>query len=274
MTEAAADHIARAAADVTISLTTTSRRIARVEPVLLDLLSQDVPAARVILWLSSEPFDDDAGVTPEAVPPTLRMLEFAGLTIRWTRNIGRFRALLPALASYGGNVVTADDAMRYPVDWLRALLALAADSPAAVCGHRAHRITLRADGTLQPASRWPLAPAGPPSATCLPIGRYGVWYPRAALHPEVRDDAARQRHAPIGPDAWFKLMALRQGTPARCVAGSHRIVPARRWSLARLLRRDATVADADGLAAALRRDGLDPRIVFTDVADTAARLAR
>ena len=61
--------------DVTVRLTTTSRRIRHVEDVIRSLLNQDMPARQVVLWLSREPFLMDEGVAPEDVPESLRALE-------------------------------------------------------------------------------------------------------------------------------------------------------------------------------------------------------
>lgn len=201
--------------DVTVSLTSTSRRIRHVAAVVRSLLEQDAPAARVVLWLSREPFLMDRGVAPADLPADLRGLEGSRFEIRWTANIGPYRKLVPALQAYGGTIVTADDDTLYPRDWLRGLLAMQAQTPGAVCCYRARRMLADCRGGFAPYWRWPRLHSQTPRADCLPIGKDGVLYPPGALHPDVTDARRFLALAPTADDIWFKAMALRAGTPAR-----------------------------------------------------------
>jgi hypothetical protein len=201
--------------EVTVSLTCTSRRIRHVEQVIRSLLDQDIPASRVVLWLSREPFLMDEGVTPEDLPASLDALQGPQFAIRWTANTGPYRKLVPALQAYGGIIVTADDDTIYPRNWLRGLLAMHAQTPQAVCCWRARRMLTHADGRLAHYWRWPRLHTRVPRADCLPIGKYGVLYPPGALHPDVADAERFLELAPTTDDIWFKAMALRAGTPAR-----------------------------------------------------------
>ncbi len=201
--------------DVTVSLTTTSRRIRHVEDVIRSLLNQDMPARQVVLWLSREPFLMDEGVAPEDVPESLRALESRRFAIRWTANVGSYRKLVPALQEYGGTIVTADDDTLYPREWLRGLLAMHAQTPQAVCCWRARRVVTTASGDPALYWRWPRLRTTVPRADCLPIGKYGVLYPPGSLHPDVSDADRFLELAPTADDIWFKAMAMRMGTPAR-----------------------------------------------------------
>lgn len=200
-----------------MSLTSTSRRLQRLPRVLESLLAQDAPPARVVLWLSEEPWLLDKGIQPNALPPQIHALQDRGLTIRWTRNTGPYRKLLPALREYGGAVATADDDTLYPPDWLTGLLAMQAQTPGAVCCYRARRMMFRDDGRPLSLWFWPRYEDAQLSQNCFPIGKDGILYPAGALHPRVLDEALALHLAPTCDDIWFKTMALLCGTPARSV---------------------------------------------------------
>ena len=204
---------------VTVSLTSTSRRIPHVSGVIRSLLDQDVQATRTVLWLSREPFLMDEGVAPADLPPELRALEGPRFAIRWTANIGPYRKLVPALRTYGGTVVTADDDTLYPRHWLRGLLAMHAAAPRAVCCYRARRMLANGHGGFAHYWRWPRLRSTTPRMDCFPIGKDGVLYPPGSLHPDVADSERFLALAPTADDIWFKAMALLAGTPARSAAG-------------------------------------------------------
>jgi hypothetical protein len=209
--------------DVLVSLTTTSRRIGAIDAVVRSLLEQDTPAP-VVLWLSREPYLLDEGVPEDAIPPALGALEGPRLAIRYVRNIGPYRKLLPARRIHGGTIVTADDDTLYPRDWLSRLLALHARYPAAVCALRAHRMRGDADGELLPYLRWPAWDGNEPGHDCFPTGKDGVLYPPGALDPRVDDEQALLALAPTNDDIWFKAAARAAGI--RAVAPSnHQTLP-------------------------------------------------
>lgn len=200
---------------LTVSLTTTSRRIGRVAEIVRSLLEQQPRPRRIVLWLSREPYLLDEGVAPEDLPHALLALQGECFSIRWTENIGPYRKLVPALRAYGGTVVTVDDDTVYPPGWLRGLLEMHAQTPDVVCCYRARRMLANPQGELACYWRWPRLRSATPRADCLPIGKDGVLYPAGSLHPDVADEVRFRELAPTCDDIWFKVMALRAGTPAR-----------------------------------------------------------
>lgn len=206
-----------------VSLTSTSRRIGTIEPVIRSLLAQDRPAP-VILWLSTDPYLLDEGVPATSVPDALCRLEGPRFAIRYTPNIGPHRKLLPARRLHRGPIVTADDDTLYPADWLRRLLNLAERHPGVVCALRARRMARAADGSLLPYLRWPRWDGEVPHRDCFPTGKDGVLYPPGALDPRVDDVEALARLAPSNDDIWFKAAALAAGTLAVAPA-NHEALP-------------------------------------------------
>jgi hypothetical protein len=201
-------------AEVTVSLTTTSRRISQTHEVIESLLLQRVRPTRIVLWLSREPHLMDQGVAEEAVPAALRDLVGERFVLRWTPNIGPYRKLLPAMQAFEGLIATVDDDTLYPPTWLEGLLSLHRRYPRAVCCYRAHRMLLAGDGNLASYWRWPAFDGDEPALNCFPTGKDGVLYPPGSLHGDVLDVQRLLCLAPASDDIWFKIMALRCGTSA------------------------------------------------------------
>lgn len=205
--------------DVTVSLTTTSRRIDQVHEIVRTLLSQTVAPSRIVLWLSSEPHLLDRGVREEQIPPALQNVAGGRVLLRWTRNLGPYRKLLPAMEAFGGLIVTADDDTLYPPTWLEGLLSMHRENPGAICCYRAHRMLVTDRGEFASYWRWPAFAHSRPALDCFPTGKDGVLYPAESLHADVLDVERLLALAPASDDIWFKIMALRRGTRAVGVPG-------------------------------------------------------
>jgi hypothetical protein len=207
--------------DVTLSLTTTSYRIKHVHRTIESVLRQSREPARVILWVSEEPYLKDNGVPQGGLPADLCRLREQGLEIAWTRNTGPYRKLVPSLRRQEGVIVTLDDDTLYPADWLQQLVDLHREHPGCVCCHRGKTMTREADGSLRPYKRWTPYESREPSRDCFPTGKGGVLYPPGCLSDEVLDEDAFMELTPTNDDVWFKAMAMLRGSPA-CSAGHHR----------------------------------------------------
>ncbi|GAB4423129.1 MAG: glycosyl transferase [Chloroflexi bacterium OHK40] len=202
-------------AHVVLSITSIPERIELFLGALGWLAQQRVQPWATVIWLGEESF------TPE------RRRELAarfplppGVEIRYRPDLGPQTKLLYALREFAGlPIVTADDDVIYPPDWLAGLYAAYQEAPACIHCWRAHRIRLADDGTLAPYRAWEwLAPGVQgPSHRLFPTGTCGTLYPPGALASEVFNLGAMRELCPTADDTWFKAMALLQGTPARKV---------------------------------------------------------
>jgi len=72
--------------NIIVSMTSTSSRLASTHITIKTILNQTMPADKVVLWLSEDPYLYDEGVDPENVPEDIQKLSKEGLTIQWTNN--------------------------------------------------------------------------------------------------------------------------------------------------------------------------------------------
>lgn len=104
--------------EIIVSLTSFPARIQYVHRTINTLLRQTVKPDRVILWLAEEEFPDKE----ESLPENLLKLKNLGFEIRWCKNLLSYKKIVPALQEFPNEIiVTADDDIYYPEDWLESL---------------------------------------------------------------------------------------------------------------------------------------------------------
>ena len=205
--------------ELIVSLTSYPARFSTLHLTLRSLLAQSVMPDRVLLWVAH----DDVAALPEEVSGLVRH----GLTIRACDDIRSYKKLIPAIEAFpDAFIVTADDDLYYPSDWLEMLVTGAADDHS-IRAWRTHRLKRDAQG-IAPYMRWPLDVqddrARQPSADLLPTSGGGALYPPRSLHPSVTDRGAFQRLCPNGDDLWFYWCARMAGTPVRKVGGRMKLI--------------------------------------------------
>ena len=205
---------------VVVTFTSYPARIRLASVAAASLLRQSVRPDAVVLWLDPEQFPG----RESGLPPEFAALRKKGLDIRWCRpGLRSYKKLVPALETWPGAVlVTADDDVFYPRDWLQSLLEAHHAHPGEIVARRIRHVRLDSFGIPLSYAAWPMnAACGEnPSALNLPTGCGGVLYPPGSLHPDATDASAFLRLAPTADDLWFWAMAVRQGTPVRFVAAS------------------------------------------------------
>lgn len=263
---------------VVIGLTTVRARLAGVVEVLRSLLAQTTVPDEIRLHLSREPFAFDAGVLEQDLPPEIRRWREEGrVRVVWTPNLGPYRKIVPMLAEFrdrAARLVSADDDIVYPPDWLEKLVAAAERHPDAVIAHRAREARMR-DGRLARYQSWPIAGRLSPelSSIFLPTGNGGVLYRPRFFDGRVLDAAAFQRLCPLSDDVWLRAATLAGRVPvARASRAAKRFREVsnpgpRLWDAA--LASDATNIV---LARALSHFGLSPS-AFATTASAQRRLS-
>ncbi|MEA5549338.1 hypothetical protein VB816_30580, partial [Limnoraphis robusta CCNP1324] len=153
------------------------------------------------------------------LPPQLGKLERRGLEIRRHNDIGPLTKIVPTLKRYPeALVVTADDDMFYPHDWLEELYDAYLREPGIIHAHRAHRMTFDS-GRVRPYREWEWEAPGfqGPSFDLFPTGVGGVLYAPGHLHREVMNERAYLQLSPKADDVWLKAMSLLNGVQCKKV---------------------------------------------------------
>lgn len=198
-----------------VSLTSYPARFDTLDLTLQGILRQTVRPDRVILWIAEE---DRA-----KLPFPIACLE--GLEVRTCPDWRSYKKIVPTLLAHpDAFIVTADDDVHYPADWLEKLVA-AARAGARIACHRAHRIVLRRDG--QPASygEWHHNLDAPErSALIFLTGVSGVIYAPGVFHPDVTRDDLFTRLAPRSDDVWLYWMHRLNGVEAQKIGARARIL--------------------------------------------------
>ena len=156
-----------------------------------------------------------------------RRLAANGLEILLCDDLRSFKKIIPVLERWPDSfVLTADDDLYYPPDWLQTIVAgFSPARPAIVC-RRAHLPARAADGRLAPYGEWQheidMRDDPSPRHGLFPTGIGGVLYYPGSLAPEVTNREAFLRLCPRADDVWLYWMGRRAGTRYRQVGGPSR----------------------------------------------------
>lgn len=204
-----------------VSLTSYPPRFPTLALTLRSLLDQSTRADRTVLWVTPE---EEAGL-----PADVLALREHGLEVAQAPNLRSYKKLVPALAAHpGGMIVTADDDLYYPPDWLSRLVAAARAHPGAIVGLRCHMARTGAGGRLLPYGEWEYETAATEAREAgerlFPTGGAGVLYPPGTLSPRTSDQEAFMRLCPSADDVWFFWMARLAGSEHRRAVGAMPLV--------------------------------------------------
>jgi hypothetical protein len=202
-----------------VSLTSYPKRFDVLHLTLKTLLTQSVAADVTILWIAHGDMDK--------LPSNVRALEKDGLTIRATEDLRSYKKIIPALAGYkDAFIVTADDDVYYPSDWLRTFCEAYKPGEKAALSYRAHRMAF--DGkALAPYDSWTFEIADPaPGTDVFFTGVGGVFYPPDVLHADVTKVGLLQKLCPTTDDVWLNWMVRLNGAQVRKIGPRRRF---REW---------------------------------------------
>lgn len=203
-------------APLIISLTSYPRRFPTLHLTIKSLLDQTVKPDTVILWIAHE----HIGLIPQDV----LALDRYGLVVNYCEDILSFKKIIPALEMYpDAFIVTVDDDMFYPNDWLERLLAAYDPAEPTVICNRAHRIRYDEKGKLAPYRNWEWnvhdQATTVASKDLLPTGNGGTMYPPGSLAPESTDKSLIRKLSPHSDDVWLYFMWRRAGWSIKRVPG-------------------------------------------------------
>ena len=190
---------------IIVSLTSFPERMRDIHYCIFSLLYQTLKPHKVILWLAESQFPNKE----DDLPQTLLHFKEHGLTIEWYKDIRSFKKLIPTLLEYPDYyIVTADDDIFYPKDWLEKIWEVHEEYPDEVIASRIRRITFE-DEEINGYDDWILL-----NETCeasylnFPTNGAGTLFLPNMFSDKIFDEELFLKLCPLGDDIWFWAMML------------------------------------------------------------------
>lgn len=188
-----------------ISLTSFPERMHDIHYCLYSLLNQNFKPDKLLLWLAEEEFPNKE----EDIPKEVLNLKKNGLTIKWCNNLKSYKKLIPTLKEYPNDVIiTADDDIYYPKNWLKDLYEEHLEYPNSIIGKRCRKIKLN-NNTIESYAKWKLLnKKTEPSYLNFITGAGGVLYPPNSLNNSILEEDLFKKLCPSADDIWIWSMAI------------------------------------------------------------------
>ena len=197
-----------------ISLTSFPQRIPFVYYTILSLMNQTEKVNGIYLYLAEEQFPNKENDLPQK----LLHLTTVGLTIKWTSDTRSYKKLLPILeTNWNDVIITCDDDVFYPRDWLKYLLISYKAHPNEIHSSMITRLCKKNDCFDELAEEFIPDDTNRSSFFNKVLGAGGVLYPPDSLNKEVLNIEAAQKLAPTSDDIWFWGMAVLNHTKIRLI---------------------------------------------------------
>ena len=206
---------------IIVSLTSFPKRMDDIVFCLYSLLNQTLKPDEVVLWLTVEEFPNGES----DVPAKVLDLTKNGLTIKWCNNLRSYTKLVPSLKEYPDDfIVTADDDLYYPKDWLDEIWQYHLKYPDCIISQRSRRLVFNEDGSPKPYGAWKLIDGVmDESYLNLQTGVGGVLYFPNSLSKEVLKEDVFKEIAPSTDDLWFWAMAVLNGVKIKPISNSQMV---------------------------------------------------
>ena len=195
---------------IVVSLTSFPPRFSQLDKCLKSLIVQSVKPDRIIVYLGS-----DSRV--EILTEEMKRYEEYGVEYRFdsTKNLMPHKKYFYAMQEFPDSiVVTADDDVIYPNNWLKSLYYSYKVFPEAVSARRVHFIKIK-DGELLPYDHWKdqCRDLLIPSMRLIATGNGGVLYPPGCFDKEAFNYSVIEELCLRTDDIWLKCMEIRNRIP-------------------------------------------------------------
>lgn len=195
--------------EIIVSLTSFPGRIQQVWKTVASLLNQTLPPRKVILYLSQEQFPD------KKLPDSLIRMKKRGLEIFWCEDLKSHKKYYEAFQQFPESVVvTADDDIFYPENFLEQLWEAHKKFPETVICHWSHHILMDKEDHFLPYNMWEDNTGEQPSYSALAVGCSGILYPpykQAFEKTELLNADKIREYAIKTDDLWLKCMEILSG---------------------------------------------------------------
>ena len=199
-----------------VSLTSFPERLYDIHFCIYSILNQTIKPDEIVLWLATDQFPNGENDIPQDV---LDLKEF-GLKIKWCDNIKAYKKLIPALKEYPEDlIVTADDDLFYPENWLELLYEEHKQNPSFIICQRSRKISFNNDNSsLKSYDDWKLNDGEiKQSFFNFSTNGAGSLFPPHSLYSDVFDKNLFEKLCPNADDVWIWAMAVLNGTKIKGV---------------------------------------------------------
>jgi hypothetical protein len=203
-----------------VSLTTYGNRLNTVHLAIETIAAGSLLPSRIILWL-------DEPLKHQLLPGTLKRLEARGLEIREARNFGPHTKYFPYVDAMHGidqPLITADDDVLYPKDWVAGLIAAYRQAPDVLNCYRAHVVRIE-DGAISPYASWTSCRCSEPSFLNFATAVSGSVLPPRLLRRLKAAGTAFTQLCPTADDIWLHVNAIREGIRIKQIRSWQRNFP-------------------------------------------------
>jgi hypothetical protein len=201
-----------------VSLTSYPARFGTLSLTLNSILTQTVRPDKVLLWISENDKDQ--------VPPDVMELNNGLIDIRFCRDFGSFKKIIPTIENFSDCfTITFDDDVYYWSTCIDELISgYVCDHSDIVC-HRAHYITVSRSGIPRQYKDWESnIRFDSASPYHFPCGVLGVLYAPGIFHEDVCNESIFSDLCPTADDVWLYWMWRMTGHCSRKVGKKKLIV--------------------------------------------------
>ena len=203
-----------------VSLTSFPERLYDIHFCIYSILNQTIKPDEIVLWLANEQFPNGEKDIPHEV---LNLKKF-GLKIKWCEDIKAYKKLIPALKEYPNDlIVTADDDLFYPENWLELLYEEHKQNPDYIICQRSRKISFNNGGSLKSYDEWKLNDGEvKQSFFNFSTNGAGSLFPPHSLYSDVSNKNLFEKLCPNADDVWIWAMAILNRTKIKGVNNNMR----------------------------------------------------
>ncbi|HBR1047229.1 TPA: glycosyltransferase family 2 protein [Klebsiella pneumoniae] len=190
--------------NVVVSLTTHGKRIKTVYLTIESILDGCILPKKIYLWL-----DDD--VIYKNLPKSLLNIKDCRFEVKLSNNYGPHTKYFPyiLMQDFTNLLVTADDDILYPAEWLSMLVSANLAEPDKICCYRAHKICFRDEFQMSNYNEWDKCLTVEPSFCNFATGVSGVIYPKEFQLELYNEGTGFIQKCLKADDVWLHFIAVK-----------------------------------------------------------------
>ena len=200
--------------DVVVSLTSYGDRINELKYTLFSLIDQTVKPLKIVVNLADKDMD--------LITDELKKFEEFGVSYVKTEDLKSYKKLIPTVKAYPDKcIVTADDDLYYPKDWLEKLWYGHLNNPNSIICHLTKKIGFR-DESLLPYVQWSYNQySSAPSLQNFILSGAGTLFPPNSLYEDLINKDLFTKLTPAADDVWDYFMAYLKNTKIEQIPNSY-----------------------------------------------------